>query len=79
MPTDEFLVEHVARAICEQALYDRRGYAPSDAEVERDWRQFAPQAQAALEVINGDGEAIRFRKTVRAAWDDLLLAGMAPP
>ena len=73
MSADAFMVERVARAICEQALCDRRGYALNE-EVEREWHRYAALALAAIEVLTGDGDAVAFRTAVHAAWKDVFLA-----
>ncbi|RJF92871.1 hypothetical protein [Sphingomonas cavernae] len=65
-------VERVARAICEQAFYERNNFAPTQHTVDRDWRGFAQQAAAAIEAINGDEEALAGRRAVRDNWDRLL-------
>lgn len=78
MPGDAHLVEQVARAICEQALFDRRSYAANDDEVDREWRKHCLQALAALEVFRGDGEAIASRRAARHSFQELLLGEAKP-
>lgn len=74
MPIDSPLVERVARAICEQALYDRRGFASSGEEIDRQWHNYVAQAHASIEIVNGDHGAAALRKAMHEAWGHLLFS-----
>lgn len=64
-------LERIARAICEQALYERQGHSSDPRQIDRLWNGFAQQAEAAIEAVNGDEDAIATRRATRESWDGL--------
>lgn len=65
------LLERVARAICEQALYERRGYSSDPQLIDHLWIDFAQQAEAAIEAVTDNTAAIETRRNARESWDGL--------
>lgn len=64
-------LERVARAICEQALYERQGHSSDPRRIDRLWIDYARQAEAAIEAFNDDEDAIATRRAGRESWDGL--------
>lgn len=65
-------VERVARAICEQAFYERHNCAATPQVIDRNWHGFAQQAAAAIEAISDEDDAIAARRAAHRNWERLI-------
>jgi len=74
MIDDSDSLARIARAICEQALYERHNVSPDAAEVDRRSPGFLRQAPAAILAYRGDLAALESQRRVRTVWDELLAA-----
>lgn len=72
MDRDGDRLGRVARAICEQALFERHGFPPVEADV--DWLSgnFVGLARAAILAADGDAQALAADRRRRAMWSGIL-------